>query len=184
MSTHVVVEGESGCALLRRILLRRQAPLSISCGGGNVESASLARSIAMTRGVPVALVLDSDSVDEEMIAEQEQGYGSLLRVAHVPSRLVLAVPEVEIVLFHECALLERILGVEITGMDWLEGRFQPRKVLLRLLAAAGHTMEELPGMIDDAAAERLAGHPVIRQVEDFVAAADRAREPELVRKAG
>ncbi|HEX8693026.1 MAG TPA: hypothetical protein VF746_11435 [Longimicrobium sp.] len=87
------------------------------------------------------------------------------------SELVFAVPELEVVLFHDPEVLERLLGVEIPESARIEARFIPKKVLARLLEQSGRFAGELELVeaLDDAAAKRLAQHPLVQQLEALIA---------------
>ena len=79
---YVLVEGPSDAAFLRRILPKEDAKLAKSSTRAGVpESPSLARSLLVRRKCPVAVVMDSDSVDPDVIEERQQGTEDLIRAA-------------------------------------------------------------------------------------------------------
>jgi hypothetical protein len=69
MITHVVVEGESDAAILAALITPHLAPgaFHVTAAGGFSPAISLARTYCLDPDVPVALVLDADSVIPEEV---------------------------------------------------------------------------------------------------------------------
>jgi len=160
---------------------------------------------------PAAVVLDADTLEEGPLQEQRSTVEHLLTMAWsgVPFRLVLAVPQVEAVLFHDRAGLERAMGRRIADEDAFEARFRPKAVFRRLVGEgaehdAPFVEEDADGNVslrdeieerslavidalDEAALARMATHPIIREIAAFVAeveAWDGYEQPVPVRRAG
>lgn len=194
MKVFLVVQDDVDLALLRRLLpAARSADLQIIRGGtlGMRSSViSMAASIRSDDPFGVIALLDARTVDEASIVEQEVVAGDMMRYggSAVRYELVFAVPEMEVVLFHDRALLERLLEVEMTAEEAVEARFIPGKVLARLIERSRRiaAVTELVGALDDWAARRIAEHPLIRQLEALVAdvRANPVTEPELLRRTG
>jgi hypothetical protein len=189
MSIWAVVDNAPAAWLLKRLL----GPLGLEVANAGERSTAMmmAAGAAGTREEPVALVLDSDSLEERSIVEDQLEIGGYLRRSSgaTPSKLVLAVPQVEAVLFSDRAGLERALGRKIADDDAFEARFRPKAVFRRLLGD-GPTEEralEVIDRLDDAALSRMAKHPVIREIADFAAKVRGHQEPvhaEPVRRSG
>lgn len=174
MSVFVVAEEPTDVQLLQRLLPSAADPdLRVLDGGISTSATSVASSVRAMRGVPVILVLNARTVDEESMLERGTTVRSLLQYGGPPvrSELVFAVPELEVVLFHDPAVLERLLGLKVSQEDRIEARFIPRKVLGRLLEQSGRFASELELIeaLDNDAAERLAQHPLIQQLEALIA---------------
>jgi hypothetical protein len=174
MSVFVVAEEPTDVQLLQRLLPAAADPeVRVVDGGISTSATSVASSIRAVRGVPVILVLNARTVDEESMLERGTTVRNLLRYGGPPvrSELVFAVPELEVVLFHDPEVLERLLGVEIPESARIEARFIPKKVLARLLEQSGRFAGELELVeaLDDAAAKRLAQHPLVQQLEALIA---------------
>ncbi|HEU4452313.1 MAG TPA: hypothetical protein VFR81_04605 [Longimicrobium sp.] len=176
MNVCIVVEEQSDVDLLKRIIPpeRRQEVGFVRASRPTQYSAiSAAQSVRSDHEVPIILLLDARTVDEESILYHWPDTESLLMYGGPPLRaeLLFAVPELEVVLFHAPAELERLLGVRMTDEDRIEARFIPKKVLARLLERSGRFLDTaaLVAAIDEEAAKRLACHPLIRQVVALLA---------------
>jgi hypothetical protein len=157
------------------------------------------------------VVLDADTLEEAPLRDQRNSVEHLLMMgwSGVPFRLVLAVPQVEAVLFHDRAALERALGRRIADEDAFEGRFRPKAVFRRLAGEgaehdAPYVEEDADGNVtlrdemeeralavidalDEAALAHMATHPIIREIAEFVAEVEARggyQEPVPVRRAG
>jgi hypothetical protein len=132
---YILVEGPTEAAFLRRILppeALKDAELVIAGGSSGIPS--LARSVLVRRKSPIAVVIDADSVDPDVVAERQQSTEELIRAADasIPIKVVSAVPEIEAWLFATPETIERILGQNLSA-DWLSlGKRDPRGVLQQL----------------------------------------------------
>lgn len=182
MKAYLVTEGESDAQLLRVLLAKEvRQGLRILPGGGRSAAISLARSLNSARQAPVALVVDADTTNEGRVSEDRDSIGYLLRMhsSGAPIEVFLAVPEVEVLLFSDLALLTRVLGREITHDDWITGRFEPKKTLGRILGTNGRTgaVSRIAKNLSRADVAQLADHPLIRDIRHFLA---EAMQPEMV----
>lgn len=181
MRVYIVAEDAADVRLLERVLppAARRCVELLSGGGGNASALSLARSVRIDTGEPVILLVNARAVDEKNIAEQRWDTEFLLTSVGPPVRaeLMFAIPELEVVLFHDPAVLERVLGMEIPERARIEARFIPKQVLAELIAASGRFADasELIAALGDDDARRLAEHPLIRQLEGLIA--DMQAEP-------
>jgi hypothetical protein len=171
MQIAVVVDTAPVSRLVERVL---------SDAGVRVENAG-ERSTAMMRAAtvlfredwsPTVLLLDSDSLEERAIVEQQLEIGGYLRRGSGghPNRLILAIPQVEAVLFADRAGLEKALAKKITDEEAFEARFRPKAVFYRLLGKQNAT-ERAIAVIDrlsDDALRRMAEHPVIQEIRQFI----------------
>jgi hypothetical protein len=170
VKTCVVTQGSSGAELLRKLLGAMELPEHQVLDGGRRSSAvSLAASIVNHRPRPTVLVLDTDTVEPGAIHEQESTARFLFAAPpSVPSSLLMAVPQVEVVVFGQAEALGCILGREPTEMELLEARFRPRGVLERLLAEVGMDRAAFIERINPRAAGRFAEHPLVQSLADFI----------------
>ncbi|HET7463477.1 MAG TPA: hypothetical protein VFJ82_19650 [Longimicrobium sp.] len=129
---------------------------------------------------PTVLLLDSDSLEERAITEEQLEIGGYLRGGSGghPNRLVLAIPQVEAVLFSDRAGLENALGKKIEDDDFFEARFRPKAVFQRLLGKKNPRERALAVIdrIDETSLRRMAAHPVIREIRDFIDAVERGKQ--------
>jgi hypothetical protein len=121
---------------------------------------------------PTILLLDSDSLEERGIKNQQADVGGILKLrqGRTPFRLILAIPQVEAILFSDREGFEKALGRKVIERDWFEARFRPRAVLRRLLGDADFEEKALAFIdaLDDAALERMAQHEVVREIREFI----------------
>jgi hypothetical protein len=179
MKTAIVTTGEFYARLLERLLTTVELPPFVVVGGAPVSSGALmlAASIRRSHDMPVAAVVNSDTVEPALIAEQQEMREYLMRGGAspgIPSRFIPAVPQVEAVLFSDSEALGCILGRRLTEREIIEGEFRPRAVLDRLLVEAGMDRDALLEKISPKAAARFAAHPLIRSLAQFVEEASSA----------
>jgi hypothetical protein len=137
MTAYVVTEGSFDAELLLRVLPKHlQEDVLFVDGGGLSGAKSLARSLLVRRRTPVALVMDADTVSPELIQERRQSAEELIGgvAANVPNKVVVAIPTLEVVLFQEPAVLEKLLGQPIPETIRVIARYDPREALDQLLA--------------------------------------------------
>jgi hypothetical protein len=169
VKTYVMTETQFNAQLLTRVLAVADLPEHLVVESSTRSGAiSLGGTLLSRRGAPVVVVLNADSVEPRSIREQEEAWGFLLRVAPAPARVMMAVPQVEGVVFGEAKALGCILGRELTEMELLEARFRPRAVLERLLVEVGMDRAAFIGCITPRAAARFAEHPLVRSLADFI----------------
>lgn len=175
MKTYVVAETTFHGRLIKRLLHMQALPGFVVVRGGRQTSAiGLANSIQSDRGVPVIIVLDADTVEPRAIVEKRPDLESLLNTRSYPAGppppavLVMAVPQVEVVLFSDPEALECVLGRPLTEREKLEGEFRPRALLERLLADMQIDEDALLERINSRAAECFAEHPLIRELAQAI----------------
>lgn len=185
MRINLIVEELSDLEFLARImptLGRMNVHLTLGVGAERYYAIIRTRSIRVDRGEAVILLLNARTMDEQVMLKDRGEIMALLTAAGppLPVELIFAVPELEVVLFHDPAVLERLLGVTVTEEDRIEARFIPKAVLTRLLERSGRfgDTSELIDAMDEEAARRLSTHPLIRQIEARIADVKKNAIPE------
>ncbi len=135
MRAYLLVEGETDLVLFERLLppeIRRET--SIVVVGGRSSIASMARSLMIARGKPVALVADADTVERNAVEQRFQALDELVgsAAAGVPYKVIVAVPEIESWFFAVPGALERLSGTTLTPEQIELGMLRPREVLRQL----------------------------------------------------
>jgi hypothetical protein len=189
MSSYVVVEGRAGARLVERILAARGQSAIVADSGERSAAIMLASSVLAHERRPTVLVVDSNALEERGWADEHGTIDWLLRQAAVrtPYSLVMAVPQIQTLLFRDRTTLERALGERISDEDWFEARYLPRSVLHRLLGGEEVEQREmrLVNALDDAALRRMSEHPLIAEIERFLDnVSSRAEAEEPIRRAG
>ena len=207
MKASVVLVGAPAARLVERVL--NDPCVAVEDTWERSSAMMRAARVAGREEQPVVLVLDSDSLEERPLMEDRLEVGGYLlgRSGGTPSKLVLAVPQVEAVLFHDRAGLERALGRKIADEDAFEARFRPKAVFRRLVGEgaeheAPFVEEDADGNVilrdeieeralavidalDEAALARMATHSIIREIVEFIDEVEaRGELEEPVRRAG
>jgi hypothetical protein len=176
MKTYFVTEDQCDQLILQRILGAVASSKDFSVGNGGVRSGAvtLAMSLLMMRESPVALVLDAGSSDDARIVEERVTLESLLASVAVRSRfrLVLAVPQIEILLFPDRDTATKIFGRKLTDVEWTRAQFQPREMANELLNNNGktRTIEKMVARLPARILQRLAEQPLIAELRQFMRA--------------
>ena len=154
MKCHVVVEGEQDARLIEQLVRPSYGPeqVRIVVAGGASAVTSIARTILATRREPVVVMVDADAVSKRGIGERRAGIEEALGQFGAPGlfRVLLFVPEMEAVFFHDRRLVDELTGGRpLTAEERVRAEYEPRKVLSRLLREQGRDPSE---WIRDAAA--------------------------------
>lgn len=137
---YIVTEGRSDSDLLRRILPGELShEVDILEAGGISSVKSMARSLLVTRRKPVAIVVDADSDDRFQAGVRFRDIEEVVEIAApgVPVKVLVAVPELEAVLFQAPGLVARVFGDRATAEVMDLARRSPNQALGRLDEAGG-----------------------------------------------
>ncbi|HEX6910175.1 MAG TPA: hypothetical protein VF142_07265, partial [Longimicrobium sp.] len=136
MKPYIMTETPFAARMLERLLSTVELPgYGILHGGRKTGAVMRGNAVLNGWNSPVIVVVDADSVEPENIWEQESGYKFLLPAGNcpgAPAEVLMAIPQVEAVLFSDHEALECILGRPLTEREKIEGEFRPRAVLDRL----------------------------------------------------
>jgi hypothetical protein len=172
MIAYIVTEGSLDEKLLKQLLpedLLRD--VGIVAAGGLSDGISMARSLAVKRQVPLLMIVDADSVEPRLIGERRSEIKNIVAgVAVSAVEVILAVPQLEAVLFHDRTLLTQWFGDRITQEDLIRAEFQPRQVLERLLAESPNavSLETMIEQLTDRQVESLRQATVIQEAMQFL----------------
>ncbi len=172
MTPYVMTETPFAARMLERLLSTVKLPVHEVLHGGR-KTGAVMRGNTVLNGwnAPVVVVVDADSVEPANIWEQESGYRFLLPAGDfpgAPAEILMAIPQVEAVLFGDHEGLECILGRPLTEREKIEGEFRPRAVLDRLLADAGMDRDALLERISPREAAQFAAHPLVQSLAAFI----------------
>jgi hypothetical protein len=182
MIAYIVSEGLFDAQLLKGVLPGELLEnVEIVPAGGVSAAKSLARSLLVRRQVPVAIVVDADSVAPDLVQERIKNIEEIVESVSVntPVKVILAVPELEIIFFQDSLLLSHLLGY-VPSQDILNlAAFQPRKALEQLLSQSEkyHSRSQIVNQLANEDIEILRKAPVIQEVIHFLQS---VREPAKV----
>jgi hypothetical protein len=170
---YVFVEGASDAEFLRRILPPEVlTSAEIVSAGGSSGIPSLARSVLVRRRKPVAVVMDADSIEPDVIAERQEDTEELIRAADasVPVKVVAAVPEIEAWLFAAPEVIARTLGESVPPEFVRLGRRDPKGVLQQLAERHQKTWDtrRAVGLLNDEDVDRIRALPEVAELSMFL----------------
>lgn len=132
---HFIIERSLGVAVLKKLLPEEiVSQCKFIVGGENNIAVTKARSILISSELPVSLVVDANTNHPESIEEKRDFIVQFIRLMVNPVRfqVFLAVPEIEILFFHKRSTLEKIVNNRVSDVQWITGKYEPRKVLREL----------------------------------------------------
>ena len=136
ITQYVIVEGVFDKFLLERILPEDiLAHNKIIVGNGDNLALSKARSLLIAADLPVVLIVDADSTEPAIIEEKKDFMVQSLRQFSESDhfKVVLAVPELEIIFFSSRAMIEELIQRPITDQQWESAQYRPKRILGDLL---------------------------------------------------
>ncbi len=137
MITYIICEGSFDAQLLKTVLpANLLTDVGVVAVGRVSGVESLARSLVVRRRVPVVIVVDADSVVPELVQQRRKDIEETVESVSIntPVKVVMAVPEMEIIFFQDVSLLSRLLGY-IPHQDILDRAvIQPKQALEELIA--------------------------------------------------
>lgn len=168
----IVTDSEWNLALLRRALRAEvdTGVVQVSRSDGVVSSA---RTVLLTKRIPVLLVVDARTTDPGVIAERRDFLEFEMRAArtNVPSAIVIARPNLGVCLFEDPTVLPSVGIADLSDVARTEARFQPNVVLsdrLRAMTPAV-TPEEWVSRLPDDAVESIRNTSLFKQILEAIA---------------
>jgi len=173
MKAYILVEGPQDAEVFKRLLAQQlQQGVEFVAGNGISRPASLARSLLVRRRKPLAIVVDSKSVDPRIVRERRESTEELVKsvAAHVPVKVIVAVPEIEAVFFHDPGVLERFFGRKLPGELLSLGRRDPVGVLRELSGQSNAQWDTVKSLdaLDAPDVEVMRAAPVVKELTAFL----------------
>ncbi len=145
MRSNIVSEGGEFERTLLADFFERTLPglnIRVIAGGGKWNTVSLARTLLLDLREPTALVVDADTVNENLIAEQKRELENSLSMVAEPALWTVALcePEIERVFFRNISFVEALLGKQLTDIDKALSEYDPRRVLKQIEPNYKHTL--------------------------------------------
>jgi hypothetical protein len=136
MDNVVITESESDAAFVRSLIGRGSDKMRYIPAGSWSSADSLARSYLTDPKTKVAIVVDADSSDPNQVEERKRFLRrSLGQIADKTRwRVIVIAPEVERLLFDDRHILEELVQDKVSDTDFVEGQYNPKKVLQRIAA--------------------------------------------------
>jgi hypothetical protein len=173
MIAYIVCEGPADAHLLKVVLPEELLNnVEVVSAGGVSATKSLARSLLVRRQVPIAIVVDADSVTPDLVQERRQSIKEIAEsiAGNLPVKVILAIPEMEIIFFQDTSLLTRLLGYNLPNDIITLENLQPRQALEQLISQSKIIRNQLDiiNLLSKEDARILQNSPVIRELIQFL----------------
>lgn len=170
---YLLVKAAADADLLRRILPEESLNnVELIDADRSSRIASLARTLLVSRQRPVAIVMDSGSVNPEFINERRDSAEELIRAAdaQTPLKIVAAVPEIEAWFLAAPEAIERVFG-QRPSEEWLAlGKGDPSGAF-RWLANKTHRtwdFQQAIRALDDQDVQQIRKIPEVAELSAFL----------------
>lgn len=173
MITYIVCEGPLDGQILKTVLpANLLTDVGVVAAGGVSAVVSLARSLVVRRRVPVVIVVDADSVVPELVQQRRKDIEETVESVSIntPVKVVMAIPEIEIIFFQEASLLSRLLGY-VPPQDILDrALLQPKKALEELISQSErfHDISQIIDRLANEDIEILRSSSVMQEIVYFL----------------
>jgi hypothetical protein len=171
---YIITEGETDQEILKTVLPPRiLGGVDFIVGAGRYSAQSLARSVLAVEETPVALVLDSDTANEEAIREQLDFLRASLSQASagVKFEVFLAIPEIEILLVQDWDFIKKLSGKsEFSEIEIEFAQLNPKTFLRSVLGHESHNVavRNLLENVSDQTVEVIQKYPLVNQLSEFL----------------
>lgn len=176
MKAYVVTENEFDKELIESLLARhfgrRAREIRVWAAGDKYNAWTGACALLPKKGLPTAIIVDADTIDDDLTEEQLGNLKYLLGTAAHKSMwlLVLAKPEVEAVFFSNHALLERATGKKVSELDVARAALGPRAALQKLLPKprSGHGAKQMVKKLSESDVQYVLSSEAFRPLIEFL----------------
>lgn len=165
----VVTEGPADIAILRKLIeTPGNGRIQFYEAGGFSAVNSLARSLLVKGSQKLAVVVDADSRDPNVIEDRKRFLAKSLRDIAPRSqvKVVVIAPEIEALFFEHRDILDKLLGKRLDDTEFVSGYVEPKKVLQRHLSGA--QLEFRLDTLEDEDLESLRSDPEISSLRAFL----------------
>lgn len=170
---YIITEGETDQEILKTVLPPRiLGGVDFIVGAGRYSAQSLARSVLAVEETPVALVLDSDTTNEEAIREQLDFLRASLSQASagVKFEVFLAIPEIEILLIQDWGFIKKLSGrPEFSEIEIEFAQLNPKTFLRSVLGFESNVaVLDLLKNVSSQTAEVIQKYPLVNKLSEFL----------------
>ncbi len=177
---YVVVEGMTDAAILRALLpVDLMQHVALTPAGGRSNITSIARTLLVSRRKPVAILVDTDSVDERIIQDRLRSTQELLKAVAggIPTRVILLIPSIESIFFAG-GVLPKFYGDPLPEEVRVLARSSPKEALERLFARPGGP-KNLQALRDNFGDDELAAIRATLPIRELIAFLEGIGKPQM-----
>jgi predicted ATP-dependent endonuclease of OLD family len=173
MKAYIVCEGALDQQLLQRILPGEfLSTVGIVAAGSLSSVKSMARSLVVRRQIPVAIVVDADTVNADQVEERRREIKEIVEsvAVNTPVEVILAVPAIETIFFQDPLLLSHLLGNTPSQEILSLAVYQPKQALTQLISQSNQCQSEsqLVEQLTFEDLEILRKTPVFQEMSQFL----------------
>lgn len=172
MKSYVVTEGPYDVELLRRIIAGRiKKPPEILAAGVRSSVVALATSLLIDRCGPVALVMDSNTHNENSVREQKIICYELMKrfAIDISFRVFFAQPSLEVILLETPELIGQVFEQKFSEDRLMAATIHPGQSLARMTEESRFgTTAQLVQDLDPEQLDMLTEHPLMRSLLQFL----------------
>jgi hypothetical protein len=174
---YVITEKKTDRDILKSVLPQSTiSNVEFVSGSGSYAAQSLARTILSVRGRPVALVLDADTIDDQIIQEKRTFLHQMLHVSKdtVAFEVFIAVPYIESILLYDKNVFDHIIGYTSSEAEWKLAQAQTRTFLAEHFSEHESAVHAILTKLTQDDIETIRRHPLLQQLDDFLRKATEA----------
>jgi hypothetical protein len=167
---YVVTEGAVDAKILQKLLPKQVVEdTEFVAGAGKYSAHSLAVTLLALKQRPLALVIDADTNNQNLIQEQRSYLQELLRQAASDTRFEIfaAVPTLESIFFQDRDLIEQALHRKLTESEW-ETAKSDQKITSEHLTGVNLLIETILANLTDDKIHLFQQHPLISKLNEFL----------------
>lgn len=169
---YLIVEGTFDKYLLEKVLDEEVLEaVEIVVGGGKQPATTIAQSLLATGERPTALLVDADTTAPSEVHEQKEYLQATLAEASLrqDTKVFLAVPEIEVILFESLDLIEKLTGQKPNEYNLPIAKEAPKKSLMEYI---GVRRLGLKPILDEHLTvnyiQSIRQNPLIQELQDFL----------------
>jgi hypothetical protein len=177
MSAVIVVEGSMDARVLKVVLPKNlQRTVTVLIGGERSSLSSVARTMLVQVHRPVAVLIDTDSVEQTIIQERIQTTEELLKLVsgRMPVKVIPFIPTMEIIFFQANGLIRKLYPSTVTDELLLLSQRAPKAALAQLCGQPFELpqLDSLLGQLDEQDIESLRASPPMHELIEFLSNVD------------
>jgi len=166
---YFVVEGISDKILLEKMLPPEfVSKTKFIVSKGYNTAISKARSILVTSEIPVYILVDSDTTNQNSIDEKKDYITQMLAQVSESDRfkVLMSIPATEILLFYDKSVFESLFSVKVDDKQWEHAKYEPKRTLMELIKNynSDYMYEILNNKLTDDMAKKLRENEIIQNI--------------------
>lgn len=168
---YVVTEGQADVDILKKLLDKDIVKvIEFVAGSGSYSMLSKAGTLLAVKHLPLALVIDADTLNDIAIQEKVDSLRYLLRqpAAGVRFEIFPAVPEIEAVFFQDRRFIEKLANKTFTDMEWKLAQRSPKEALTYLLGNSTPVHKKVLAKLTSKDIQVLQQHALIANLSEFL----------------